>query len=221
MSNETLAPQEVRQVAAYLRTHKIWRQMPTSALEKLLAARAAVCVFAKGAPIWGGDVPFVQAMGLVLAGFAQVRKEHLLLSVHRPGDYFGLATLYNSEGHYPTEIVAAQPCRVLFLPKEAIDDLLKAYPAVATDYIAYLSQRVYYLNGRLDALTAGSAARRLECHLRAAAVMDEQGRLVCAVPSQTALAQAIGMGRASLYRALETLARAGVISREGKGIVLL
>jgi len=219
MRTAALTNEDIRQATGYLSAHAIWRDLPAEQLEDL-AAGGEICLYEKGEHIWGGEAGYRQALGLMLGGMAQVRKERMLLSVHREGDYFGLVTLYYESGYYAAEIEALRECRVLFICKQAVDRLLDACPGAAKAYIAYLSQRVYYLNARLDTVTAGSAARRLECHLRAKAVMDEQGRLVCPAGSQTALAQSLNMGRATLYRAMEELAQQGMIQREGKEIVL-
>jgi CRP-like cAMP-binding protein len=197
----------------YLTAHRIWEAVPPALLEQLLREKSALCRYDKNESIWSDEENYRQALGLVLEGTAQVKKERLLLSAHHPGDYFGLATLYAPVNFYATEIMALTPCRVLFWDKSAIDSVLHVYPQAAINYISYMCERVYYLNARLDTLIAGSAARRLECHLRAIAVIDDAGRLVCSIPSRTALAQTLGLGRASLYRAMDELARQGLIER--------
>ena len=219
MRTAALANEDIERAVGYLSAHAIWSCLPPERLEDL-AAGGGICLYEKGERIWGGEAGWRRALGLVLAGAAQVRKDRLLLSVHREGDYFGLVTLFYDAGCYAAEIEALRECRVLFIGKLAVDRLLDDCPGAAKALIAYLSQRVYYLNARLDTVTAGSAARRLECHLRARAVMDAQGRLVYPAGSQTALAQSLNMGRATLYRAMEELAQQGMIQREGKEIVL-
>ena len=220
MQSTRPSPEDILQGARYLLAQRIWESVPGHLLGQLMEQKGEVCLYAKGERIWSDAADYRRALGLVLDGTAQVMKERMLLSVHRQGDYFGLVTLYAPVGYYATEIAALTPCRVLFLGRDAVDGILRAYPQAALQLIAYLSERVYYLNARLDTVIAGSAARRLECHLRAGAVMDGEGRLVCPVPSRTALAKTLGMGRASLYRALDELTRQGLIEKEGNDIVL-
>jgi len=219
MRGAALTNEDIERAVGYLSAHAIWSGLPPERLEDLAAA-GEICLYEKGERIWGGEAGYRQALGLVLGGAAQVRKERMLLSVHREGDYFGLVTLFYDTGYYAAEIEALRECRVLFIGRLAVERLLDACPGAAKAYIAYLSQRVYYLGARLDTVTAGSVARRLECHLRAGAVMDEQGRLIYSSGSQTALAQSLNMGRATLYRAMEELAQQGLVQREGKEIVL-
>jgi len=215
------APEDTALAAALLRGHSpIWEAVPAALLEQLIGEQASVCLYDKGERIWSDAAQYSRAVGLVLDGAAQVHKERLPLSVHRRGDCFGLVTLYAPADFYAAEIEALSTSRVLFLDKAAVDGILRAYPEAALALAAWLSERVYYLNARLDTVSAGSAARRLECHLRAIAVMDGAGRLVCPVPSRTMLAKTLGLGRASLYRALDELTRQGIIAREGNDIVL-
>ena len=212
--------EDLAQALGFLSVHRIWEAVPPKLLEQLLREHSTLRLYGKHEQIWSDEANYQRALGLVLSGTAQVKKERMLLSAHHKGDYFGLATLYAPVNFYATEIVALTPCRVLFWSKEAIDSILQAYPEVAVSFIAYMCERVYYLNARLDTLIAGSAARRLECHLRATAVMDDTGRLVCEVPNRTALAQSLSMGRATLYRAMDELERQGLMERQGSKIVL-
>lgn len=220
MQSCQLSAEEIAQGTAVLRRHRIFAPVPETLLQQLIAGQGELCCYAKGQQIWCDGADYRRALGLVLEGSAQVKKERMLLSVHRKGDYFGLVTLYAPADYYASEIEALTPCRVLFLPKLAVDRMLRDYPKAAMELIGYLSERVYYLNARLDTVTAGTAARRLECHLRSIAVMDEGGRLICPVTSRTALAKALGMGRASLYRAMDELERQEIIAREEDGILL-
>ena len=220
---QTIRPnqEDIAQAFSLLKTHRIWEAVPPALLEQLLREHGSLRVYDKLEPIWSDNANYQQALGLVLSGTAQVKKERMLLSAHHKGDYFGLATLYAPVDFYATEIVALTPCRIFFWDKAAIDRILHDYPQAAVNFIAYLCERVYYLNARMDTLIAGSAARRLECHLRATAIIDDAGRLVCHIPNRSALAQSLSMGRATLYRALDELERQSLIKRTGNEIVLL
>jgi len=220
MHTKTPTPQDIAQAMEFLSSHQIWQAVPPALLQQLLAEQASLVCYDKSEQIWSDETNYQRALGLVLDGTAQVKKERLLLSAHHKGDYFGLATLYAPVDFYATEIVALTPCRILFLNKHAIDGVLNAHPEAMKNYMAYMCERVYYLNAKLDTLIAGSAARRLEYHLRAIAAADSTGRLVCQIPSRTKLAQSLGLGRASLYRALDELMRQEIIKQEGADIIL-
>ncbi|MDR1928103.1 MAG: cyclic nucleotide-binding domain-containing protein, partial [Oscillospiraceae bacterium] len=128
MREKNSTAEEQGRALQYLKTHSVWSGIAPQALEEAVARHGTVECYEKGERIWGGEIGYRQALMLVLEGSAQVKKEQLLLSVHRQGDYFGLATLYSSAGFYAAEIEALGRCRVLSIPKEAIDALLDAHP---------------------------------------------------------------------------------------------
>jgi len=143
---------ELSQALAYLTTHRIWQVVPQDLLAQLLRDNTTLHCYETHEPIWSDERNYQRAMGLVLSGTAQVKKEHLLLSTHHKGDYFGLSTLYTPADFYAAEIVAETPCCILFWDKSAIDTIVCSYPDAAVNFIAYMCQRVYYLNARLDSL---------------------------------------------------------------------
>ena len=109
-------------------------------------------------------------------------------------------------------------CRVLLLPEELLRQWFARCPRMAVNYIAFLSGRVRFLNGKITIFTQDSAQHRLYRWLRANC--DEAGRLPEKL-SMTKLAGALSMGRTSLYRAMEELECAGLIVRDGKRIEVI
>ena len=80
-----------------------------------------------------------------------------IMSVLEPGDLFGAAALFNDRADYATTLTARAPCRVLLLPQALVEELMGRFPEVGRNYVAYLSGRICFLSGKIDALTAGSA----------------------------------------------------------------
>lgn len=174
--------------------------------------RCRVSVCAKGEDIFTPHT-FIHALGVVLSGRVQVRKEGLLVSELTEGDLFGAAALFNQREDYAATLTARSGCRVLLLPQEMVTALMAKAPLLAANYIRYLSGRIRFLEGKLDGLLAGSAERKLAQHL-----LDRSGD---ETGSLTELAGRLGVSRASLYRALDALCATGAISREGKRIRVL
>ena len=97
-------------------------------------------------------------------------------------------------------------------------DMLSVLTALPLNYVAFLSDRIRFLNRRLACLGAGSAARRLAAWLDAS-IPD--GAAEYELPlSLSRLPDALGVSRASLYRALDELEAAGHIARSGRHISL-
>lgn len=108
---------------------------------------------------------FRRCLGVVLEGRVQVNKGALIMSVLEPGDLFGAAALFNDRADYATTLTARAPCRVLLLPQALVEELMVRFPEVGRNYVAYLSGRICFLSGKIDALTAGSAERKVAQYL--------------------------------------------------------
>ncbi len=160
---------------------------------------------------------FRRAMGVVLEGrLAVLKGKELLLKTLGPGQCFGAAAIFCPAEDYVTTVQAREPSAVVFLPDQWLVELFGAYPQTSVAYIAFLSQRIRFLNRKIDSFTAPSARETLYRHLLAAEV---DGRVEVAGGSSPR-AGGLHLGRASLSRALVARAVVGVIRREGRVIFL-
>ena len=158
---------------------------------------------------------FQRSLGVVLSGKVRVTRGDLLVDVLEPGAWFGAAALFNEREDYPTTLTALADCEVLFLSQETVAELMERWPRAGINYVHYLSGRICFLSDRLNSLAAGSAEEKVEQFLRRSA--DANG-VVC-VPA-TAVARALGLGRASVYRAFDILEERGVLTRDHKKFVI-
>ena len=158
---------------------------------------------------------FRRCLGLVLSGKVRVTRGDLLVGVLEKGDWFGAAALFHDREEYPSTLTALTECRVLFFPQQVVEQLMEHWPRAGANYVRYLSGRICFLSDRLNSLAAGTAEEKVEQFLLRCA--DENGEVT---RSATAVAQTLGLGRASVYRAFEALEEREVISREGKKIII-
>lgn len=199
-----------------LREHFLFRGAEPMVQEALALPVAA---FQRGDTICGAETAR-RALGIVLRGRAEAveRDGHqAVLTVFRPGGTFGAAALFGGGG-YVSHIRAVTGCEVLFLPEELLRQWFARCPQMAENYIAFLSDRVRFLNGKIAILTQDSAQHRLYRWLQANC--GGEGLLPEGI-SMTKLAATLSMGRTSLYRAMEELENAGMIVRNGKRIEVL
>ena len=167
---------------------------------------------------------FKRSIGIVLSGELKAVKtksngQEVLLNTFESGGIFGVAGLFNSSRRYVSDIIAMHRSRVLFLPQPLIRNLIHHEPRVAENYIVFLSGRVRYLNTCIDHFTGGSAEDRLARFL--AALAEDQRDVVDLPCSLTQLSETLGIGRASLYRALDALTEHHLIRRNGRRIEIL
>lgn len=192
----------------------LFRDAP-GALESMTLPSAET--FRRGEVIYGGRV-YRRALGVVLRGKAEaVSGERGELTTFSGGSVFGAAALFGGGAEYISCVRAVTECRVQFLPEESLTALFQSHPRTAMNYIAFLTGRVRFLNGKIAAFTAGDTEQRLYRWLRANC--DAEGRLPAAV-TMTKLAKQLNMGRTSLYRGLETLENKHLIRKEEGEVIV-
>lgn len=175
--------------------------------------------FAKGDVIYAPD-HFRKELAAVLSGQVLVTKGdgELVVSLLEPADLFGAAALFNSEAEYVSTLTARSKSSILFLSQDSVRQLIDSQPLFRGNYIRYLSCRIRFLSDKIDSLIQGSGEKKLSCFLLRQ--MDAGGnvRLAC---SMTELASRLNIGRASLYRELQKLEDRGILTRQGKSILIL
>ena len=156
---------------------------------------------------------FRRSLAVVLSGQLQVTKGALAVSVLGPGDLFGAAALYSDEPEFASTVTAKGPSRCLMLEQPLVDRLLAEQGQIRENYLRYLTGRIRFLSGRLQALAQPGAEGKLARYLLASGT----GELTC---SATQLSQRLGLSCASLYRAFAALEENGLITRRGKTITV-
>ena len=190
---------------------------------RLLRGRVVAAAFDRGEVIY--DVLRVQkSLGFLVKGRAQVFEQGtqgaVLLNELAPPGVFGAAAVFSSGCTYVTEIRAKSDCTVCFLPEQELEAIMAENFQVAKNYIKFLTGRVNFLNRKIECFTRGTAEERLGLYLSENRGPGEEAWTV-ETPGFTKLAQVLGVGRASLYRALDALCERGVLEREGKKIRVL
>ncbi len=190
----------------------LWEGVTPAVREQLRASLPAAEEFCRGETVYDSS-HFRRALGLVTDGELIVcrlnegrERQHRL----QAGQVFGAAALFGGES-YSTEIRAARRSHVLFLPEAQLCDWFARDSRIAQNYIRFLTGRIRFLNEQLRGCTGGDAENRLLHHLREHAGPD--GRIGRTVPWST-LAEQLGMGRSSLYRARDRLRERGLLSDE-------
>lgn len=182
-----------------------------------------VCrLYAAGTTVQSAHTP-VPGIAVMLKGQAEVLSSlagtGVRLRYLEAGNIFGAATLYTEGRQYETVIRAVTDCEILLLPEECVKRLICTNAQIAENYIRFLSERICFLNQKMTAFTAGSAEAKLAVYLNGLTT-DADGKALLPI-SLSAVADSLGMGRASLYRALEKFEQSGWIARDGKHLRLL
>lgn len=164
-------------------------------------------------------------VGVVISGVARVYTAvpdagsagHTLLRTLTAGSMFGIANLYAEGEPFPTQIRTAEPCSILFLDGMAFRSWIESDPVALRNYLILQSKKLVFLNRKIAIFTAGSAEKKLALFL----LENEVAQCVTPPCTMSELANLLNLGRASLYRALESLEESGLIRRQGKTILIL
>lgn len=155
------------------------------------------------------------AIGLVTAGsLAVTRGGERRPVIHRTllrGDTFGVSSLFGEEANFPTNVTAAEDATVLLITEADVRTLITHSPQIALRYVTLLTEKIRFLNTRLDTLAGRSAEERVAAHL----LSHANGALGI---TKSALASLLGLGRASLYRILEMFEEEGLIRSHRESI---
>ncbi|HOU10411.1 MAG TPA: Crp/Fnr family transcriptional regulator [Clostridiales bacterium] len=214
-----MTPVEEKAVAAFLAQTRVFGSCSGGELADFARAHGDARTYEKGEMIFSGGVS-PAAMCLLLKGRARVTRGNAVLSVLEPGELFGAVTLFAGKQQRSTDIRALTHCRTVFFGREPIEKLMETNRRMALDYIEYLSERVFYLTGKIEAYTAGSVESKLAGYLLKNASTGADDRLRADIGNLSALARLLGVGRASLYRALDKLESEQTVYRIGKTVFI-
>jgi CRP/FNR family transcriptional regulator len=206
---------------AVLRAIPYFRALPAADLRRIGArarvreARRGDRIFEEGAP---AERLFVVMDGRVrLVRVSRGGREQVLHSVG-PGATLGEVPLLDGGGYVATA-VAAEPARLLAVPREAILDACRRHPEVALGIIKVLARRVRTFAGLVEQLslkdlTARTAGLLLAESRAAGTTFELRG-------TRDELAARLGTVRELVSRSLGRLRSAGVIRVSGRRITVL
>lgn len=170
--------------------------------------------FAKGECVYQSN-RFQNALGVIVSGTVRIttsdEENRVILRDMSAGETFGAAALFGAGECYVSTIHAKSACAVVFIEEAALQKLFMLYPQAAQNYITFLSSKIRYLNRKIAELSLKGAGARLLGYMKEHA--RENGKIDMPV-SMSALAKTLGIGRSSLYRALEKLEADGHIEKK-------
>lgn len=166
---------------------------------------------------------YTRSLVIIIKGSASVTKQSnnskILMSILKKGDIFGMATLFYEEENYLTQITALEKVTMAVFSKENVKKIFSLYPSVSENYITILSEKIHFLNKKISTYTKSETIQKVASFILQYANED---KTVSDLPySITSIADALNVGRASVYRAFDALENDLIIKREGKKIKIL
>ena len=169
--------------------------------------------FKKGEVIYCAD-SFKNALGYIISGKASAtanNSDGIYMKSFNSGAVFGAAAIFGNEKPYVSKIIAENDTKVLFIDEETLKLIFKKYPQTALNYIAFLSDKIRFLNQKLGLIACTNAEDTVYKYL--IENMDSENTVKLPV-SMTLLSKMLNLVRATLYRSFDSLEIEGKIKRE-------
>ena len=153
---------------------------------------------------------------IILSGKAVIRKGNVEMRTLQSGDITGVSTLFGDMRAMKSEITSATKCNGLFINKNAVLFAIKSDNTLAENYIRFLSTRIQFLNSAIDRCTGADSVNKLARFLRD--LYAENGNKFSF--NMSLAASKMSVGRATVYRALDTLIADGIVTKENRTIII-
>ncbi len=181
----------------------------------------SITEFSRGDVIYSPE-NYQRKIGFVLDGECEVMRIRsdgdpvFLNTLSRYGS-FGILSFLSQDAEYPTQIKALRASSVLFISGDDMLAIIKKYPTVAMNVIAFLAERVSFLNKKMATFSEKSTSQKLASYLMRK--FGESGSEFSV--SRTRISAEINIGRASLYRDLDTFEKENLIKVNQKKIIII
>jgi CRP/FNR family transcriptional regulator len=141
-----------------------------------------------------------------------------ILHIFGPGEPFAEAAVFTGRS-FPAYADAMQNSRVLFIPRQAFVDLIKANPSLAMNMLGTLSMRLKKFAGMIEALSLKEVPGRLAAHLLL--LSEQQGSNDFPLNiNKTQLASLLGTIPETLSRIFNKLNSQGYLESNGLRIII-
>lgn len=209
---------------AELRKIPLLARLDAALLERCVAQRHIfVRDYAKTTVLHRQQDP-CDALDIVLSGTlaAHTLSENgseMMLFEFREHSVIGANLLHGGPNAYPMNIYCATDCTLAHLTRHAVLEFLRDYGFVVP-YIDALSANAQGMNRKIAMLTQKTLRENLLDYLRQQAAAQGGSAIVLPI-SKKALADVLGVQRASLFRAFKQLKDEGVIAARNHTVTLL
>ena len=201
----------------FLKNTKIFKDADESLLKTVLKDYANTVSYHKNDIVLSKE-NYSPVICIIIKGEARVSKGDTVISHLKSGEIFGAAFLYNQNYNFENTVTALSSLKVVIIEKSGIDYLIENDKSVSFNYISYLSERIGFLNGKIEGYTQSSAEEKLLLYLQKNCD-NTNGKCEISV-SMTELSRVLHISRASLYRVIEALENQEKICSDCKKIYL-
>jgi len=130
------------------------------------------------------------------------------------------AFLFGNQNRYPVNITASEEVKILSIPADAFLKIMQRSERVLRNFVNNVSSRGQFLSNKIKFLSFTTIKGKLAQYLLDLAGKTDTDRII--MPhSQSQLSELFGVARPSVGRAVSELNHDGIISTDGKQVILL
>lgn len=175
------------------------------------------CLYQKGDMAPGRQMSD-PAIGIIVSGQIHAMKylisgKSIFLRALKQGEIFGIGSVFQEEDIQLSYMEVTEKTEVIYIDE---DELMKifAYQDILKNYLTFISTKIHYLSNKIDILSQASIRERLLMYIHDQYVASDSRQIIKVPMSLSALADYLGVSRASLYRVLEILEKEDILSYE-------
>ncbi len=163
-----------------------------------------------------GELYRCGSVGLLISGSAKVIRKNesgksVTMRTIGENEIFGVASVFGKWSENASSIIAKTPCKVIYISEEQLKCIFEENPKIALNYISFLTDRIRFLNKKIDTFTAQSSDEKLYEYLIS---LSDGQKCVKIDFGMAELARRLKIGRSSLYRNIEHLQKGNLIKRD-------
>ena len=163
-----------------------------------------------------GRVAFLISGKCEVRNISSTNKCVVINVIEKHGSFGILSAL--SVDDFPTHIFASKNSEVLFFEKDEIQDIVNNYSQISKNLVDFLLNRIHFLNTKIATFSGSRVENKLAIFFLYEMKKhgSERFDFNCLKTSE-----AINVGRASVYRALDSLEKKGVINFDKNTIQII
>ena len=161
-------------------------------------------------------------IGFIKSGECDVKRTHsdgsmTLLNTIKSPSSFGILSAFNKSEKFPTTVVCRKNSVIVYINNVDFIELMKSHPLISFNVAVFLADRVTFLNRKVKDFSGNTVIEKLSSYLVAESKSKNTLTLDLNIKKTS---ETLNTGRASLYRAIQTLVSENLIVFENKKICI-
>lgn len=177
--------------------------------------------YQKNGVIYSPD-KFQREVGIIIGGKCRVERlsddgRAIPLNDLSEGDAFGIVAAFSERKYFPTHIVALCDSTVAFFTKNDVVRLIEENNKIALNVIGFMSNRIDFLNDKILTFSGHNVEQKLAKHIYDLYISSGTSTFPF---NKKKASEQTNVGRASLYRAIDSMTSDGIISFDERKIII-